>query len=129
MSGQLSDWRERLHANPSRMEQELAIEHKRIKITFVTLSDPSRHENARSAIMILVLEKASAWWDYAWLTFKNPSSFFRRDYRLLHRSICKCRCFSKNCSELLWNLRCANSSAAKGPAIFGLRHNQGVSGT
>ena len=25
MSGQGSDWRERLHANPSRMEQELAI--------------------------------------------------------------------------------------------------------
>jgi len=25
MSSQLSDWRERLHANPSRMEQELAI--------------------------------------------------------------------------------------------------------
>src|SRR5467141_4027982 len=32
MSGQRSDWRERLHANPSRMEQELAInlEHDRI---------------------------------------------------------------------------------------------------
>jgi len=25
MSSQRSDWRERLHANPSRMEQELAI--------------------------------------------------------------------------------------------------------
>jgi len=25
MSGQRSDWRERIHANPSRMEQELAI--------------------------------------------------------------------------------------------------------
>ena len=25
MSGQRSDWRERLHANPSLMEQELAI--------------------------------------------------------------------------------------------------------
>ena len=25
MSGQRSDWRERLHANPSRMEQELSI--------------------------------------------------------------------------------------------------------
>ncbi|HXL50585.1 MAG TPA: hypothetical protein VN949_02095 [Candidatus Limnocylindrales bacterium] len=25
MSGQRSDWREQLHANPSRMEQELAI--------------------------------------------------------------------------------------------------------
>src|SRR5436189_3193044 len=25
MSGQRSDWRERLHANPSRMEQELAF--------------------------------------------------------------------------------------------------------
>src|SRR6266487_4537123 len=25
MSGQRSDWRDRLHANPSRMEQELAI--------------------------------------------------------------------------------------------------------
>jgi len=25
MSGQRSDWRERLHANPSRMEQEIAI--------------------------------------------------------------------------------------------------------
>jgi len=25
MSGQRSDWRERLHANPSRMEQELAV--------------------------------------------------------------------------------------------------------
>ncbi len=58
------------------MEQELAIEHKRIKITFVTLSDLSRDENAHSAIMILVLEKAAAWWDYAWLTFKNPSSSF-----------------------------------------------------
>jgi len=34
------------------------------------------HENARSAMTILVLEKASAWWDYAWLTFKNPSSSF-----------------------------------------------------
>src|SRR5947209_3870004 len=33
MSGQRSDWRERLHANPSRMEQELAInlEHNRIQ--------------------------------------------------------------------------------------------------
>src|SRR6266702_288703 len=32
MSDQRSDWRERLHANPSRMEQELAInlEHDRI---------------------------------------------------------------------------------------------------
>src|SRR5947199_4359913 len=32
MSSQRSDWRERLHANPSRMEQELAInlEHDRI---------------------------------------------------------------------------------------------------
>src|SRR3989440_8181687 len=32
MSGQRSNWRERLHANPSRMEQELAInlEHDRI---------------------------------------------------------------------------------------------------
>src|SRR5712691_10617764 len=32
MSGQQSDWRQRLHANPSRMEQELAInlEHNRI---------------------------------------------------------------------------------------------------
>ena|SRR5437016_1460738 len=32
MSGQRSDWRERLHTNPSRMEQELAInlEHDRI---------------------------------------------------------------------------------------------------
>src|SRR5438046_9781691 len=32
MSAQRSDWRERLHANPSRMEQELAInlEHDRI---------------------------------------------------------------------------------------------------
>src|SRR2546426_5755455 len=32
MSGQRSDWRERLHANPSRMETELAInlEHDRI---------------------------------------------------------------------------------------------------
>ena len=32
MSGQRSDWREQLHANPSRMEQELAInlEHDRI---------------------------------------------------------------------------------------------------
>jgi very-short-patch-repair endonuclease len=32
MSGQRSDWRERLHANPSQMEQELAInlEHDRI---------------------------------------------------------------------------------------------------
>jgi len=25
MSGQRSDWRERLHANPSRMEEELAF--------------------------------------------------------------------------------------------------------
>ena len=34
MSGQRSDWRERLHANPSRMETELAInlEHDRIHI-------------------------------------------------------------------------------------------------
>src|SRR5437660_8296769 len=33
MSGQRSDWRERLNANPSRMEQELAIslEHDRIR--------------------------------------------------------------------------------------------------
>src|SRR5438128_10786059 len=33
MSSQRSDWRERLHANPSRMEQELAInlEHDRIR--------------------------------------------------------------------------------------------------
>src|SRR5438034_6659324 len=33
MSSQRSDWRERIHANPSRMEQELAIklEHDRIR--------------------------------------------------------------------------------------------------
>ena len=76
MSSQRSNCPERLDANPSRTQRELAIEHEIIKITFVRLSDISRHENARSAVMIIVLEKASAWWDYAWLTFKNPSSSF-----------------------------------------------------
>ena len=39
MSGQRSDWRERLHANPSRMEQELAInlEHDRITYLYLTI--------------------------------------------------------------------------------------------
>src|SRR5439155_7688053 len=66
----------RLHARPSRTPREPAIVHNIIKITFVRLSDISMHENARSAMTILVLEKASAWWDYAWLTFKNSSSSF-----------------------------------------------------
>ena len=36
MSGQRSDWRERLHANPSRMEQELAIKLQDNGITYQT---------------------------------------------------------------------------------------------
>ena len=35
MSGQRSDWRERLHANPSRMEQELAIKLQDDGITYL----------------------------------------------------------------------------------------------
>jgi len=36
MSGQRSDWRERLHANPSRMEQELAINLEHDRINYLT---------------------------------------------------------------------------------------------
>jgi|SRR5437016_5576533 len=36
MSGQRSDWRERLHANPSRMEQELAFRLQEDRITYQT---------------------------------------------------------------------------------------------
>src|SRR5205809_3114768 len=36
MSGQRSDWRERLHANPSRMEQELAINLQQDHISYQT---------------------------------------------------------------------------------------------
>ena len=36
MSGQRSDWRERLHANPSRMEQELAIKLQENNIQYQT---------------------------------------------------------------------------------------------
>src|SRR5438445_8396582 len=36
MSGQRSDWRERLHANPSRMEQELAIKLQDDRIQYQT---------------------------------------------------------------------------------------------
>ncbi len=36
MSGQRSDWRERLHANPSRMEQELAIKLEHDRIHYLT---------------------------------------------------------------------------------------------
>src|SRR3989442_14257676 len=36
MSGQRSDWRERLHANPSRMEQELAIKLQDDRIRYQT---------------------------------------------------------------------------------------------
>src|SRR2546426_12120942 len=36
MSSQRSDWRERLHANPSRMEQELAINLERDRIHYLT---------------------------------------------------------------------------------------------
>src|SRR5205823_7199140 len=36
MSGQRSDWRERLHANPSRMEQELAIKLQDNRIPYQT---------------------------------------------------------------------------------------------
>ncbi len=35
MSGQRSDWREHLHANPSRMEQELAIKLQNDGITYL----------------------------------------------------------------------------------------------
>jgi len=35
MSSQRSDWRERLHANPSRMEQELAIKLQDDGITYL----------------------------------------------------------------------------------------------
>src|SRR5437773_5469739 len=37
MSSQRSDWRERLHANPSRMEQELAIKLQDNGISYQTL--------------------------------------------------------------------------------------------
>src|SRR5436305_7629753 len=36
MSSQWSDWRERLHANPSRMEQELAINLQQDQISYLT---------------------------------------------------------------------------------------------
>jgi very-short-patch-repair endonuclease len=36
MSSQRSDWRERLHANPSRMEQELAIKLQEDGVTYQT---------------------------------------------------------------------------------------------
>ena len=36
MSGQRSDWRERLHANPSRMEKELAFKLQEDRIFFQT---------------------------------------------------------------------------------------------
>src|SRR5437867_7467942 len=36
MSGQRSDWRERLHANPSRMEQELAIKLQDNQVSYLT---------------------------------------------------------------------------------------------
>ena len=36
MSGQRSDWRERLRANPSRMEQELAIKLQDNRISYLT---------------------------------------------------------------------------------------------
>src|SRR5436189_1789481 len=36
MSGQRSDWRERLHANPSRMEQEIAIKLQDNRINYLT---------------------------------------------------------------------------------------------
>ena len=36
MSGQRSDWRERLHANPSRMEQELAFKLQEDGISYQT---------------------------------------------------------------------------------------------
>src|SRR5438876_6753389 len=36
MSGQRSDWRERLHANPSRIEQELAIKLQDNRISYLT---------------------------------------------------------------------------------------------
>src|SRR5881398_2677814 len=36
MSSQRSDWRERLHANPSRMEQELAIKLQDNRISYLT---------------------------------------------------------------------------------------------
>ena len=36
MSGQRSDWRERLHANPSRMEQELVIKLQDNRISYLT---------------------------------------------------------------------------------------------
>ena len=36
MSGQRSDWRERLHANPSRMEQELAFKLQEDRIFYQT---------------------------------------------------------------------------------------------
>src|SRR5881296_3292014 len=36
MSGQRSDWRGRLHANPSRMEQEIAIELQDNRINYLT---------------------------------------------------------------------------------------------
>src|SRR5438876_8889626 len=36
MSSQRSDWRERLYANPSRMEQELAINLERDRIHYLT---------------------------------------------------------------------------------------------
>jgi len=36
MSGQRSDWRDRLHANPSRMEQELAFKLEEDRIFYQT---------------------------------------------------------------------------------------------
>jgi len=48
MSGQRSDWRERLHANPSRMEQELAIKLQKDQVhpRNVKSSCSSRRESA-----------------------------------------------------------------------------------
>src|SRR5437867_7936559 len=39
MSGQRSDWRGRLHANPSRMEQEIAIKLQDNQISYLTQVD------------------------------------------------------------------------------------------
>ncbi len=68
MSSQRSDWRERLHANPSRMEQELAIKLQDNRIDYLTqveiplmkdflglVGDPELCHPVKPASAILVL--------------------------------------------------------------------------
>src|SRR2546428_4163770 len=60
MSSQRSDWRERLHANPSRMEQELAIKLENNGIPYqtqieipITIADFFFHKEPRGLIVFV----------------------------------------------------------------------------